>query len=43
MMELGAAAGTAAALCAESGVEPRALDVGTLRDALINEMGVLIG
>jgi len=40
MMELGVAAGTAAALCAKSGVVPRALDVSKLRDVLIHEMGV---
>jgi len=39
MMELGQAAGVAAALCSAQKVTPRALDVSELQHALI-EMGV---
>jgi hypothetical protein len=38
MMELGSAAGTAAALCSQKGIQPRALDVSKLQDVLIHQM-----
>ncbi len=41
-MALGEAAGTAAALCSETDTEPRALDIGQLRQALLNN-GVNLG
>ena len=40
MMELGAAAGTAAALCAEKNIKPRGLDTNLLRDVLTAKMRV---
>ncbi|MDR3120877.1 MAG: FAD-dependent oxidoreductase [Clostridiales bacterium] len=43
MMELGAAAGAAAALCAKKGINPRQLDAAELRACLISELDVLIG
>ena len=43
MMELGSAAGAAAALCAEQGITPRTLEVSKLRSVLISELEVLIG
>ena len=42
MMELGAAAGAAAALCARQGVNPRELDAQLLRKTLKEELGVLL-
>ena len=42
MMELGTAAGAAAALCAKTGVLPRELDAGLLRKTLKEELGVLL-
>ncbi len=39
MMEIGSAAGVAAAICAREGVQPRALDVGKVQEAL-RGMGV---
>lgn len=43
MMELGIAAGTAAALCIKKDVQPRHLDISKLRDTLIHKQGVQIG
>ncbi|MDR2933566.1 MAG: FAD-dependent oxidoreductase [Oscillospiraceae bacterium] len=43
MMELGVAAGTAAAICSKKGITPRMLDIYELRSALIHEMEVVIG
>ncbi len=43
MMELGEAAGAAAAICSRRGLQPGELDVSELRDVLINELEVLIG
>ena len=40
MMEIGIAAGTAAAMCAQQNVTPRQLDPDALRRALTEEMGV---
>jgi hypothetical protein len=42
MMELGEAAGAAAALCSRKGVQPGELDVSELRYVLINELEVLL-
>ena len=42
MMELGEAAGAAAALCSRKGLQPGELDVSELRDVLIHELEVLI-
>ena len=42
MMELGEAAGAAAALCSRKGLQPGELDVSELRDVLIYELDVLI-
>ncbi len=42
MMELGEAAGAAAALCVQKGVQPRALDVSLLRDVLKTQLEVKI-
>ncbi len=42
MLELGEAAGTAAAICSKKGLQPRALDVSELRNVLIQELDVLI-
>jgi hypothetical protein len=39
MMEIGQAAGVAAALCSKGGIAPRQLDVGELQDVLCS-MGV---
>lgn len=43
MLELGEAAGAAAALCSRKGRQPRGLDVSELRNVLIQELDVLIG
>lgn len=40
MMEIGIAAGTAAAMCAQRGETPRQLNIDDLRHALIEEMKV---
>ena len=43
MLELGEAAGAAAAICSKKGVQPRVLDVSELRAVLMDELDVLIG
>ena len=40
MMDMGQAAGLAAALCVKHGVEPRNLNVSEIQDILIHKMGV---
>ena len=39
MMDMGQAAGVAAALCVKQGVRPRDLEVKQVQDILQNEMG----
>lgn len=42
MLELGEAAGAAAAICSRKGLTPRELDISELRSVLINELDVML-